>query len=69
MESVDDGHRSVAIYVIEKGYRRFVATVKIADKYAVPPISALVIDCRYLYRYPDGGLDAASLLPAGCVTT
>ena len=51
----NDGHRSVALYVIDKGRQRFVATVKVADKYPVPS-EGTIVDCRYLYAYPDGGI-------------
>jgi bifunctional non-homologous end joining protein LigD len=34
---------------------RYVSTVKIADKYDVPPVGS-VIDVRYLYAYPAGGI-------------
>ncbi len=34
---------------------RFVSTVKVADKYDVPPIGS-VIEVRYLYAYPGGGI-------------
>jgi hypothetical protein len=68
-----DGHRSVALYVVDRGYAggerwklpgtngkvntdlRFVATVKIADKYEVPR-QAQVIEARYLYAHEHGGI-------------
>jgi len=67
----NDGHRSVALYIVDKkpgGERwasgadfakpfglRFVATVKIADKYEVPLIGAIA-EIRYLYAHPGGGI-------------
>lgn len=51
----NDGHRSVALYVIDKGKQRFVATVKIPDCYDVPA-NGSVIEVRYLYAYRDGGI-------------
>jgi hypothetical protein len=51
----DDGHRSIALYVIDKGKQRFVATCKVADRYNVPPENA-VVDCRYLYAHEGGGI-------------
>ena len=51
----NDGHRSVALYVIDKGQRRFVATVKVADRYSVPPENS-VVDARYLYAHEGGGI-------------
>ena len=49
--------RSVAIYLEQRGKLRFMCTVKVADKYALPKIGD-VIDVRYLYAYPgpEGGL-------------
>lgn len=43
-----DDHRSVGMYVIDKGRKRYVGSVKIADKYQAPAEGA-VIDVRYLY--------------------
>lgn len=54
-ESIDDGHRCVALYLYSRNRKRFMATVKIADKYTVPAIGS-VIECRYLYAYPNGGI-------------
>lgn len=51
----NDGHRSVALYVIDRGQQRFVATVKIADRYEVPAEGS-VIEARYLYAHPKGGI-------------
>lgn len=51
----NDGHRSVALYVLDKGRERFVATVKVADKYEVPP-NGSIAEVRYLYAHPNGGI-------------
>ncbi len=63
----EDGKRSVALYLFDPAWRwhsdwqpegqtafRFVCTVKIADKYDVPPISSR-IEARYLYAYKNTG--------------
>lgn len=50
-KKANDGHRSVALYAYDRGRKRFIATVKVADKYAVPGIGA-IIDVRYLYLHP-----------------
>jgi bifunctional non-homologous end joining protein LigD len=51
----NDGKRTVGVYVIDKGIQRRVATVKIPDCYPVPE-HGKVIEVRYLYAYPNGGI-------------
>jgi bifunctional non-homologous end joining protein LigD len=64
----NDGHRSVALYVVDRGYKggerwklgantdlRFVCTCKVADKYKVPAQGS-VIEARYLYAFKNGGV-------------
>ena len=67
----NDGHRSVALYIIDPEAKwhsdwqpegaaspvpvRFVATVKVADRYEVPAVGS-VVEVRYLYAYPGGGI-------------
>ena len=54
-ESIDDGHRSVAVYLYSRGRKRFMATVKVPDKFALPEIGQ-ICEIRYLYAYPNGGI-------------
>jgi len=47
-----DGHRSVGLWMFDQGRKRYMASVKIADKYDIP---TGVIDVRYLYLFPAPG--------------
>lgn len=47
----NDGHRSVAVYLFDKGRKRFMGTVKVADRYDVPADGSIV-EVRYLYCWP-----------------
>jgi len=66
----NDGHRSVALYIIDPESKwhsdwqplpvgpvpvRFVATVKVPEKYPLPDLASIV-EVRYLYAYPGGGI-------------
>lgn len=51
----DDGKRSIALYIYDRGRLRRVANARVFDKYPIPPIGA-VVDARYLYAYKGGGI-------------
>ena len=52
-----DGHRSIALYLLEDGRERFMGTVGVPDRYPVPKEDEIV-EVRYLYCHPgpDGKL-------------
>lgn len=56
-----DTHRSVALYLYDKGRKRYMGSVKVADRYAVPADGAIV-DVRYLYCFQ--GVDGHIYQPA-----
>ena len=49
-----DAHRSVGMWLYDKGRKRHVGNVKVADRYPVPPENS-VIEIRYLYLHSTGG--------------
>lgn len=51
LKKANDGHRSIAVYLLDKGRERFMGTVKVADKYEVPAVGSIV-EIRYLYAFP-----------------
>lgn len=69
----NDGHRSMAVYLYEKGRLRFMATCKVADRYPLPEIGSIV-EVRYLYAYAGGsiaqpvyfGVQRTDVLPEEC---
>ena len=54
----NDGKRSVALYLFDPASTpalRFVSTAKVPEKYELPPLDS-IIEVRYLYAYPSGGI-------------
>jgi bifunctional non-homologous end joining protein LigD len=56
-KNVDDGHRSIAVYLLEENRPRFMGTVGVPDRYPLPKVEQ-VVEVRYLYCHsgPDGKL-------------
>ncbi|MGH9774220.1 MAG: WGR domain-containing protein [Candidatus Acidiferrales bacterium] len=52
-----DGHRSIALYLVDEGRQRFMGTVGVPERYALPR-DGKVVEIRYLYCHPgaDGKL-------------
>lgn len=50
-KKMSDGHRSVALYLLENGKPRFMGTVGVPDRYALPRVEQIV-EVRYLYCHP-----------------
>jgi bifunctional non-homologous end joining protein LigD len=52
-----DGHRSIALYLVEEDRQRFMGTVGVPERYALP-LDGQVVEIRYLYCHPgaDGKL-------------
>ncbi len=46
-----DDHRSVGMWLYDNGRKRYVGSVKVADKYPLPSENE-IIECRYLYVLP-----------------
>jgi bifunctional non-homologous end joining protein LigD len=56
-KKVDDGHRSIAVYLLDGNRPRFMGTVGVPDRYSLPRVEQ-VVEVRYLYCHPgpDGKL-------------
>ena len=56
-KKADDGHRSMAVYLLDGNRPRFMGTVGVPDRYPLPRVEQLV-EVRYLYCHPgpDGKL-------------
>jgi bifunctional non-homologous end joining protein LigD len=52
-----DGHRSIALYLLEENRQRFMGTVGVPERYAIPR-EGQIVEIRYLYCHPgaDGKL-------------
>jgi len=52
-----DGHRSIALYLLEENLQRFMGTVGVPERYALPR-EGQIVEIRYLYCHPgaDGKL-------------
>jgi len=52
-----DGHRSIALYLFEENHQRFMGTVGVPERYAIPR-EGQIVEIRYLYCHPgaDGKL-------------
>jgi bifunctional non-homologous end joining protein LigD len=46
-----DGHRSIAIYLLDGGRPRFMGTVGVPDRYPIPS-EGQIVEARYLYCHP-----------------
>jgi bifunctional non-homologous end joining protein LigD len=56
-KKADDGHRSIAVYLLDGNRPRFMGTVGVPDRYPLPRVEQIV-EVRYLYCHPgpDGKL-------------
>ena len=56
-KKADDGHRSIAVYLLDANRPRFMGTVGVPDRYPLPSVEQ-VVEVRYLYCHPgaDGKL-------------
>jgi bifunctional non-homologous end joining protein LigD len=56
-KKADDGHRSIAVYLLDENRPRFMGTVGVPDRYPLPRVEQIV-EVRYLYCHPghDGKL-------------
>jgi len=56
-KKADDGHRSIAVYLLVGGKPRFMGMVGVPDRYPLPRVEQ-VVEVRYLYCHPgpDGKL-------------
>src|SRR5580704_2245511 len=56
-KKADDGHRSIAVYLLDGDKPRFMGTVGVPDRYPLPRVEQIV-EVRYLYCHPgpDGKL-------------
>jgi bifunctional non-homologous end joining protein LigD len=52
-----DGHRSIGLYLLEENHQRFMGTVGVPERYALPR-EGQIVEIRYLYCHPgaDGKL-------------
>jgi bifunctional non-homologous end joining protein LigD len=50
-KKADDGHRSVAVYLLDGNQPRFMGTVGVPDRYPLPRVEQIV-EVRYLYCHP-----------------
>jgi len=50
-KKADDGHRSIAVYLLDENRPRFMGTVGVPDRYPLPRVEQIV-DVRYLYCHP-----------------
>jgi hypothetical protein len=52
-----DGHRSIGLYLLEENRQRFMGTVGVPERYAIPH-DGQIVEIRYLYCHPgaDGKL-------------
>jgi bifunctional non-homologous end joining protein LigD len=46
-----DGHRSIALYLLEENRQRFMGTVGVPERYAIPR-EGQIVEIRYLYCHP-----------------
>jgi bifunctional non-homologous end joining protein LigD len=46
-----DGHRSIALYLLEENRQRFMGTVGVPERYALPH-EGQIVEVRYLYCHP-----------------
>jgi hypothetical protein len=60
-----DGHRSIAVYLLDSNQPRFMGTVGVPDRYPLPRVEQIV-EVRYLYCHPgpDGKLIQAKYFGA-----
>jgi bifunctional non-homologous end joining protein LigD len=56
-KKASDGHRSIAVYLLDENRPRFMGTVGVPDRYPLPRVEQIV-EVRYLYCHPgpDGKL-------------
>jgi len=50
-KKVNDGHRSVAVYLLDDNGRRFMGTVGVPDRYRLPK-EGEIVEVQYLYCHP-----------------
>jgi bifunctional non-homologous end joining protein LigD len=50
-KKADDGHRSIAVYLLDDNRPRFMGTVGVPDRYPLPSVEQ-VVEVRYLYCHP-----------------
>jgi bifunctional non-homologous end joining protein LigD len=50
-KKADDGHRSIAVYLLDANRPRFMGTVGVPDRYSLPRVEQIV-EVRYLYCHP-----------------
>ena len=50
-KKADDGHRSIAVYLLDGDLPRFMGTVGVPDRYPLPKVEQIV-EVRYLYCHP-----------------
>jgi bifunctional non-homologous end joining protein LigD len=50
-KKADDGHRSIALYLLDGNRPRFMGTVGVPDRYPLPRVEQ-VVEVRYLYCHP-----------------
>jgi bifunctional non-homologous end joining protein LigD len=50
-KKADDGHRSIAVYLLDGNRPRFMGTVGVPDRYPFPRVEQ-VVEVRYLYCHP-----------------
>ncbi len=50
-KKADDGHRSIAVYLLDDNRPRFMGTVGVPDRYPLPRVEQ-VVEVRYLYCHP-----------------
>jgi bifunctional non-homologous end joining protein LigD len=50
-KKANDGHRSIALYLLDGKQPRFMGTVGVPDRYPLPRVEQIV-EVRYLYRHP-----------------
>jgi bifunctional non-homologous end joining protein LigD len=50
-KKADDGHRSIAVYLLDGKRPRFMGTVGVPERYPVPRVEQ-VVEVRYLYCHP-----------------
>jgi bifunctional non-homologous end joining protein LigD len=53
-KKADDGHRSIAVYLLDGNKPRFMGTVGVPDRYPLPRVEQ-VVEIRYLYCHPGPG--------------
>ena len=50
-KKAEDGHRSIAVYLLDDNRPRFMGTVGVPDRYPLPRVEQIV-EVRYLYCHP-----------------